>query len=178
MFFSDKLLETGDDRLDSPYYRKTASPLEKHQPREADKERRKTIGCMYYVPAFRDEFASLPASYDLRVLVPKGKFDELLAAARLGRLPSAISIEVEGMDYGGAPDGSHKKWNNKAFPQLDIVSFSFSLPLVTQDVDDVQPKPSDNTFPASRMQAKMLLEKLEVLRIEIKSGLRSLLWAC
>lgn len=105
--------------------------------------------------------------------MPKVKFDELLAAARLGRLPSDITIEVEGMGYIVPPHGEGLKWDNKALPQLDIVDVDFIVPLISQAIS----RPSDQVSGPTRSQVNDLSEKLDRLATAIESGLRSLLWA-
>jgi hypothetical protein len=74
----------------------------------------------------------VPSSYSLQVGVSRPTFDELLFAARYGRIPERLSVDVDGMEYGSAPDGSTKKWDNKASSHLKISSFSFVLPLIVR----------------------------------------------
>lgn len=140
----------------------------------------KGIGFIQYVPAFSDDLGLYcRASCGVRVFVPKVTFDELLASARLGRLPSHISVEVEGMQYDWQPDGSGKKWDNKAFPELAVTSISFgTVPLVAQAMSsDFDQDLYNQILPPTRSQFNELAEKLGSLAIAIKTGLRSLLWA-
>ncbi len=144
------------------------------------KDGQKGIGFIQYVPAISDDLGLyVRASCSVRVFVPKVTFDELLAAARLGRLPSHISIEVEGMQYDWQPDGSGKKWDNKAFPELAVTSIGFGgVPLVAPTMSSSFDRDlSAQVFPPTRSQLNELSEKLDLLVIETKRGLRSLLWA-
>jgi hypothetical protein len=143
------------------------------------KDDRKCIGHITYVPAFDDRYGpdSTPACCDARLFVPKITFDELLATARLGRLPSSIWIEVEGMEYDWQPDGSGKKWDNKAFPELNIISINFSLPLIAQVTNNnIDQHPFDQVLPPTRSQFNDLSEKLDRIAIETRRGLRTLIW--
>jgi hypothetical protein len=123
------------------------------------------IGRIIYWPA--DGAVSFVDTYSVEVLVPKVTVDELLAAAHLGRLPSRIGIKVEGIDYGWAPDGSIKKWDNKAFPELDVISVDFTF--------SARLKP-DEASPPTRSQVSELSEKLDRLAIQIYNDFRSLTW--
>ncbi len=130
---------------------------------ESNEADRNGIGRITYWPADGD--LSFVDSYSVEVLVPKVTFNELLAATRVGRIPSHIGIKVEGMDFGSAPDGSMKKWDNKAFPELDVTSVDFTF--------SERPTVFDEASPPTRSQVNELSEKLD----RLESGLRTLLWA-
>lgn len=134
---------------------------------ESNEADRKGIGPITYIPADGD--LNRTDTYFVEVLLPKVTVDELLAAARMGCRPSHIGIKVEGMDYGWAPDGSVKKWDNKAFPELDVVSVDFTF--------SERPTLSDEASSPTRSQVNELSEKLERLAIAIYNGFRSLIWA-
>jgi len=145
------------------------------------------IGYISYVAAFndRDGLDSSPAFCMIRVLVPKVTFDELLTVARLGRIPSYIIVGIEGMEYGGSPDGSAKKWDNKTFPELAVNTVSFhSIPLAAQPLSN-EPDGGPNRrlaemqselFLPTRSQLNEISTKLDVLAIETTTGFRYLLW--
>ncbi len=118
----------------------------------SNEDDRKGIGWIVYLP-------EAPACYEVKVSVPKVQFDELLAAARLGRVPSDISVGVEGMDYVGH-GVDDLKWDNKTSPRLIVASIDFTF----------------EVFPPTRSQLNELSEKLELVGIEIKTGFKSLLY--
>jgi len=127
--------------------------------RENDQERER-VGLLCYVAASdaRYDRPFIPASCQVEVLVQKFTFDEMLATARLGRLPSSIRVDVKGME----PEiGPGWKWDNKAFANLDIVSICFGgVPLVAHAADNK----SDALLPPTRSQLSELSEKLDRIR--------------
>jgi|SRR5262249_51977384 len=146
---------------------------------ESNGDDRKTVGSIYYAPGFEDSDdlrLSSSATYEIRVLVPRVRFDELLATARLGRLPSQIWIHVEGMEY-RSPDGSSKEWDNKAFPRLAVESVDFYIPLAYLTKDDKSTDAWGEVFPPTRSQINELSQKLDLLATDINSALRLLLWS-
>ncbi|OGP19715.1 MAG: hypothetical protein A2038_04415 [Deltaproteobacteria bacterium GWA2_57_13] len=177
--------KTGDDKLDSPCYEgffatREKAASENRQPGQYEERRQKVIGSINYVAPYHGDFSgTTSASYDVRVVLSKDKFDELVTVARLGHLPSAIQIrcpyDTEGLTLHG--DGDHKKWDNKAFPQLDVVHVEFSVPLISQAIGREQLTPADQVSTPTRSQVNHLSEKLDRLATAIESGLRSLLWA-
>lgn len=62
-----------------------------------------------------DGFLDSGASYQATCQLPSEQIDELIAAARIGRLPASFDISVEGpgIEYGWEPDGSGMEWDNK-----------------------------------------------------------------
>lgn len=151
------------------------SPDEKDPYTESEKKSPKVIGRIIYVPTYRHDGMSVPPSYEIQTIVPKISFDELLMAAHRGRLPSSIYIEVDGMEYGSAPDGSEKKWDNKTLSRLNVTSIDFLVPLVItpQATTSQQPEAPDETFPPTRSQVNALLGRLDLLAI----GIKNLFWA-
>lgn len=128
------------------------------------------IGSMRYFAPFRDSIEGpIPGAYGLEAHVAPFTFDELLAAARIGRLPSFL-VDVEGMKFNGLPDGSGKNWDNKAYPRLKITSMRFTLPLISATDPDA-------SSPPSRSQLAQLSQRIDQLGTGIARRLMWLLWA-
>jgi hypothetical protein len=91
-------------------------------------EKSKGIGVMSYFPHEPGDstFPEFPASYTIEVLLPQTQFNNLVSAARIGRIPSSMTIEERGMKL---PDEFSKEWDNKSSPKLHVASVSFSIPL-------------------------------------------------
>lgn len=93
-----------------------------------------SVGRIDYLPSYEH----LDASFTISVLLPNSKFAELLAAASAGRTPSRITVGVEGLTFGSAPDGSEMKWDNKQKSCLNVKSFNISVPLDAGAWDDYE----------------------------------------
>jgi hypothetical protein len=133
-------------------------------------EREEGVGSMRYVAPFRDSIEGpLPGAYGVEARVAPFTFDELLAAARIGRLPSFF-VDVEGLKFSGLPDGSGTKWDNKALPCLKITSIRFTLPLITATDPDA-------SSPPSRSQVAQLSQRIDQFGTAITRRLLWLLWA-
>ena len=96
---------------------------------ESSEDRSNGIGMMSYFESMKTDFQSFPPKYIVDVRVPKDQFDELLAAARAGHIPSNISIYVDEMETGWAPDGSVIKWDNRKSPKVKVTAVDFTIPL-------------------------------------------------
>ena len=136
-------------------------------------------GTLSYFPARNDEFYAFPPQFIVQTALPLNQFNELLSAAKLGRMPSTISVEIEGMDYDWQPDGSGKKWDNKALPRLAVSSMRFSVPLVVSHADDdsAQRGVTENGMPATRQQLDQLMDRLDKVSSETNKALKKILWA-
>ena len=88
------------------------------------------IGVMSYSDPVTEE--SIPACYYIKVLLPQAQFDDMLYAARLGRIPSCIVVKERGM---ALLDEFSKKWDEKTSPHLHVASISFSIPLAERDTN-------------------------------------------
>jgi hypothetical protein len=104
---------------------------------EPSDEKIPVIGQLGYFAAVNDEFDSHPASYSAEVWLPTSQFEEVMGAARIGKMPRAVVLEVasKGFKYGSMPDGSEKNWDNKAHPRLGIIKASVHLVLGASDSD-------------------------------------------
>lgn len=133
------------------------------------------VGQVFYFPASADRFDSISASYIVDVRMPTAQMDELLAAARAGRMPSMISVEIDAMEYDWQPDGSGKKWDNKNARKLDVGSVLFTIPLAALDPGNVSSDGSVvENMPPTRAQVGQLSERVERLARETKTAVRVL----
>lgn len=145
---------------------------------EAPGEDQKGFGTLHHFAACDDDFDPFPPSFIVQTVLPKHQFNELLSAAKLGRVPSVISVDIEGMEYDWQPDGSGKKWDNKTSPKLDVKSVRFNVPLASLSQDtDAEPRLCDNAMPPTRLQFEQLSQGIDRQGIEISKALKALLWA-
>lgn len=96
---------------------------------ETTEDRGNGIGTMSYFGSMKTDFDTFPSKYIVDVCVPKPQFDQLVAAAHAGRIPSNISIYVDEIEIGWAPDGSVMKWDNRKSPKLKVTAVEFTIPL-------------------------------------------------
>ena len=135
----------------------------------------KPTGFIAYVEA--QGIVDEPPSYLIQVWLPTVYFDELVSAARHGRIPSKMHIEVEGMEYDWRPDGSGKKWDNKASQHLKVTSFDFTLPLfLPVSTDEVRRSPSEEGMSPTRAQFDQLVERIDRRTAETNERLTTLFW--
>jgi hypothetical protein len=141
-------------------------------------ENQNAFGTLHYFAAHDDDFHPFPPSFIIQATIPASQFDELLSAAKLGRIPSEISVDIEGMEHDWQPDGSGKKWDNKASPRLPVNSVRFSVPLTPYaEEDGSERRPSENSMPAIRLQADQLMQRLDSHSSEISKTLKHVFWA-
>jgi hypothetical protein len=132
------------------------------------------FGTLRYFAAIDDDFHSYPPNFIIQAALHMRQFEQLLSAAKLGRIPSEISVDVEGMEYDWRPDGSGKKWDNKASPRLPVNSVRFSVPLVCiSDDDSSERHVSESAMPATRLQMDQLMQRLD----SHSKTLRHIFWA-
>ncbi|MCW5576762.1 MAG: hypothetical protein KIT13_11770 [Burkholderiales bacterium] len=117
----------------------------------------KATGLLTYWGAIEDELDPHPAAYFAEVWLKPEIFEHVLSTARLGKMPSQISIQVVGgIKIGWEPDGSGKEWDNKDHPNLPIISVSMDVYLgvdpssVEESADFGEPALDD--FPPTRAQ--------------------------
>src|SRR5688572_11736908 len=87
-----------------------------------------SAGYMRYFPAVNDVELQRRARYYAVVFAPLALVQELLAAARIGRLPTSIYVEATGLHFDG-PDASATLWDTKANPRIPITSANATLPI-------------------------------------------------
>lgn len=136
------------------------------------------IGRLGYWEKREDDFDSQPANYLAELWIASDQFTELVFAARAGRLPRFISLEVvgDGIKYGWEPDGSGKEWNNKERPHLVITKAYFATVLAIDatdvDEDDAIELSNTDNLPATRAQAA----QIHKLLVRIASWPMKLFW--
>jgi hypothetical protein len=135
----------------------------------------KPTGFIAYVEAQGDVDDS--PSYLIQVWLPTVYFDELVSAARHGRIPSKMNIEVEGMSNDWRADGRGKKWDNKATQHLKVTSFDFTLPLfLPVSTDETQRSPSEEGMSPTRAQFDQLVERIDRRTAQTNERLTVVFW--
>lgn len=85
-----------------------------------------------------------PASILFDIYTPPDVMASMLCFAENGRFVKSVTVDVRGMEYGWAPDGSMKKWADNADNKfLPIVNVDYLLPLLEEpepDYDDDETK--------------------------------------
>ena len=96
------------------------------------------IGALYYMERYDDDVHPHAAHLLAEIALPDQNFDDLLALARLGRFPSKLNMDVQGLTYGWAPDGSDAEWNvaDKSKHKVIVTHIDFSLPLGGAAIDE------------------------------------------
>jgi hypothetical protein len=104
-----------------------------------------------------------PASIIFYVFTPEDVMASLIRFAESGRFLKRVTVDVRGMEYGYAPDGSEKKWlNNADNKMLPIVAVSYELPL--HDEPEDERSPGEPTTPVGADLAPILHETLKWLK--------------
>lgn len=111
----------------------------------------------------RDGLDQSPASILFDIYTPSDVMASLVRFAENGRFVKQVTVEVRGMDYGYAPDGSEKRWpDNADNKMLPIVNVSYDLPLLERPEDE--PEPGEPTTPVGADLAPVLKETLKWLK--------------
>lgn len=85
----------------------------------------------------KDGLEHSPASILIDIYTPPDVMASLVRFAENGRFVKLVSVEVRGMEYGWAPDGSIKKWADNADNKfLPIVNVNYELPLLEEPEPD------------------------------------------
>lgn len=128
-----------------------------------------SVGRVDYFKGNDDE--SAPPSYVVSVWLSQLKFDELLNAARLGRLPSEVVVDVDGISLDG------ERWDNAKLPRLTMVeSVSFSVPLFIASSADVDNDKIAKQRPPTHRQVVELKGLMVQLAAAGNSGIRAVIW--
>lgn len=98
-----------------------------------------SIGVMKYFEASEFDLCDHPLSYSIEVVVPETLREELIFAARSGRLPSELLVEVDEDEHISRvsqtdPDDDRLKWDNKIVGSLNVKSAKFILPLAGNEL--------------------------------------------
>lgn len=111
----------------------------------------------------RDGLDHTPASILFDIYTPPDVMASLVRFAENGRFVKQVTVEVRGMDYGYAPDGSEKRWpDNADNKMLPIVNVSYDLPLLERPEDE--PEPGEPTTPVGADLVPVLKETLKWLK--------------
>jgi len=97
------------------------------------------------------------ASYHIEVSIPEGQLQNLIAAARHGRIPSSIIVTARGMLR---PDEFSNVWDVKSSPCLRVLAIRATMPL-TVAVEGEEPSSS---FPPTQTQIRHLFDDIAALR--------------
>ena len=135
-------------------------------------EERKGIGGMAY---FKKVSAPpIPARYVIEVCIPLTQFEDLISAARLGRIPSIITINERGMNL---LDEFSSEWDNKLFPCLNISSIWFSIPLYIGELNqENEGTILHSTSPPTQLQLFHLEKTVELLHKGMNDVNKKLRW--
>lgn len=125
------------------------------------------IGTMWYVHDVPEQ--QISASYHIEVSIPDGQLQNLIAAARLGRIPSSIIVTARGMLL---PDEFSKVWDVKSSPCLRVLAISATIPL-TGAVEGEEPSPS---LPPTQSQVRRLFDDIAALREVTKDIAVKMTW--
>jgi len=95
--------------------------------RSAAENTDEAVGLLFYLSEAGQE-----SSYNVVCKLPVQQFDELVSAARQGRMPNSISVYVveKSAETSRESDDSDFIWDNKEFPSIPVAAISFGLPLV------------------------------------------------
>ncbi|MFC3077812.1 hypothetical protein ACFODL_06900 [Phenylobacterium terrae] len=92
----------------------------------------------------KDGLDGRPASILFDLYTPHEVMTSMVRFAENGRFVKSLTLEVRGLEYGWAPDGSIKKWaDNADNKMLPVVNVSYELPLLEEpepDYDDDETK--------------------------------------
>lgn len=120
------------------------------------------IGRMTYHGPMGRDFEHEPSSIYLTLYMPDEELDQLVGAVLQGKPPATMTFEVDGLDYGGAPDGSCRKWDNKAQEDLPIRHATWNVePLKALD-EDAEPQE-----PALEREVKALGSTLRTIKAQL-----------
>jgi len=139
---------------------------------------------MRYIEGVKTDDGDIGPQIHFRLYLPSDDFQQLIANARSGLLPSSISIDLahnifdrsSPVEYGWEPDGSGKKWNNRASENRSIkiegATFTFELLRHLGDRSPEEIAQSEPLSPAESMQAHTAIVNATLL--SILSGIRNL----
>lgn len=97
------------------------------------------------------------------IYAPPDVMASMVRFAENGRFVRTVTVELRGMKYGYAPDGSEKRWPENAVDKmLPIVNVSYDLPLLEQP--EHEPQPGEPTTPVGADLAPILKETVKWLK--------------
>ena len=123
----------------------------------------KGIGVLLYSERVSDVDLRIPPCVTANLRLPRPEFEELLAAARAGRCPVNISLEVRGLEN-AADAVSNLEWENTGTgsDMLPVKHATFTVPLVPQAGDD-----DSGGSPLSSRQMKVLFGRINSMARDV-----------
>lgn len=114
------------------------------------------VGTLSYHKGSDDTFGGSPSAFYVTLRMRRADLDQLIATVANGPWLRGLNIEVPGLQYGWAPDGSDKKWDNVTNPCLPLESFRlfFGEP----EEEEIEPDPvplADPGPPFTRQDLEM-----------------------
>jgi hypothetical protein len=106
-------------------------------------EEQKFLGVLTYLPEYKRDEGLQESSVYLSLTLPRDEFQELWTAALHSTLPEGFTFEIN-VDYGWAPDGSEKKWDNKTADKVEIFDARWNFSRPTQSKSDSLDDGEDN----------------------------------
>lgn len=128
----------------------------------------KAIGLLTYIAKFNspDGRFSNDAGYSLDCELPARQFDELISAARQGRMPSVILVTVLG-DGSTMSETVDLDWDNKEHQHLAVAEIGFKLPYISSADSDEYNQEDEEIAPtvlALQAQFEQLIRKIDEVR--------------
>jgi hypothetical protein len=93
----------------------------------------------------------------VEVVISETRLRELIAAQGAGHAPSTVTITVDGLTYGNAPDGSQQEWDNSTQKWLPVTALAFQF---GHEVEDEQ---EPELIEPEETQRDPVLEALDAL---------------
>jgi hypothetical protein len=126
------------------------------------------IGNLLYFERNDKTMYRTPSSIAVSIILPRQKFAELINAARQGKLPSKIEVDVREIET-HASDSSPKRWDNKNIKQMPVRKYAFTMPLITADkISESDRLKTLTEMPANREQLDKLIARTLDLYILLK----------
>jgi hypothetical protein len=129
------------------------------------------IGSLYYFKCDEQSIYRASSEISASITLPQSKFAELISAARQGKLPSKIEIDVSDIET-YAPDSSPKRWDNESIQKIPVRKYAFTMPLITAEkISESSRLKALREMPANREQ----LDRLIGLTLELRAILKIML---
>lgn len=128
-------------------------------------DRDKLCGTVSYQKAWEERggIYRRPAIILFHIHTPPDVMASMVRFAENGRFVKTVTVDVRGMTYGYAPDGSEKRWpDNADRNMLPIVNVSYALTLLEQP--DEKPDPGEPNTPVGADLVPVLKETLKWLK--------------
>lgn len=115
----------------------------------------------------KDGLEGHPASISFDIYTPPDVMASLVRFAENGRFVKSVTVEVDGMEYGWAPDGSMKKWARNADNKfLPILSVNYELPLLEVPALDYDDDETTALVPQTAVGADLAPLMREMLKFQ------------